>query len=129
MDDAAAADSPEEAARAAEGAGGPARYAPRAAGPAKPPPPPPKKPRRTRGAGPGVVAAGEGTVLAVVAELVADAGTGPDEVARATAAAPVPVPRMTAKPAAVLVRRERRGLRGRSALLGGLAPGGGGVKG
>jgi hypothetical protein len=77
----------------------------------------------------GATASDGATVLAVLAALEAEAGTDPEEVARATAAAPVPVPRMTTRPAAVLVRRERRGLRGRAALLGEAGPGGGGVKG
>ena len=62
-----------------------------------------------------MVVAAEGAVVPLVVPLVvavaleAEAGTVLEEVARATAAAPVPVPRMTAKPAAVLVRRERVG--------------------
>lgn len=124
MDDAAATDRPEEGARPGEGGRPAAEDAGGASGPPKPPAPP-KKPRRTLGSGVGAVAlAGDGTVLAVLAELVAEAVTVPDDVAKATAAAPVPVPRMTARPAAVLVRRERRGLRGRSPLPGGVAPGG-----
>jgi hypothetical protein len=87
------------------------------------------------GVGEGVVVAAEGAVVPLVVPLVvavaleAEAGTVLEEVARATAAAPVPVPRMTAKPAAVLVRRERRGLRGRTARAGPSGSGGGGVKG
>jgi hypothetical protein len=77
----------------------------------------------------GAAASDGATELAVLAALEAEAGTVPEEVARATAAAPVPVPRMTARPAAVLVRRERRGLRARATLLAESGSGGGGVKG
>jgi hypothetical protein len=89
-------------------------------------------------AGEGSVVAGEELVVVDVALSVepvlevapaAEAGTVPDEVARATAAAPVPVPRMSARPAAVLVKRERRGLRGRAGRGIASGPGGGGVKG
>ena len=50
-------------------------------------------------------------VVVVVDELVAAGLAGEEVVAEATAAAPAPAPRITARPAAVLVSRDRRGLR------------------
>jgi hypothetical protein len=81
-------------------------------GPPGRPPGPPKKPRCPR---PGAV---EGVVV-VVDELLAAGVAGDEVVADATAAAPAPAPRITARPAAVFVSRDRRGLRAPE-------PGGGG---
>ena len=47
-------------------------------------------------------------------ELAAAGVAGEEVVAEATAAAPAPAPRITARPAAVFVSRDRRGLRAKN---------------
>ena len=71
----------------------------------------PKKPRGPRAGLPDGPVVVDVDAVAAAGELLEARLVGPEVLATATAAAPAPVPRISAKPAAVLVSRERRGLR------------------